>query len=308
MDSLRRLLDLPHLAVVTRHGDLELTRIQNIIEHRVLVDGRVELEEAFSRLLLIPTTDPVPKTLDLIGHSTPEALLQLGNWVIDTTKPTVTAFFREIADNDVLLRLGINAVRLLGCCTAETEKARLSLCTLSDILGVQVYGTNNLLYSAHYDAKGFAFERRYMLVCSSDLRDERERADRNTQTGDRYPRTLDVDALPEGPIPIDDAAWPYHLATVEDVRFILSLVRRSEGARMPGLLASPNGEVLMPGSRPGSFRRLQVLLGGEFIRVYPDGPQEPGVVYPVRDSRALHRRLEGFAQILTSPSHSEPRE
>ena len=45
MDSLRTLLDGPQLAVITRYGDSELTRIQNIIERKALVEGRTDLEE-----------------------------------------------------------------------------------------------------------------------------------------------------------------------------------------------------------------------------------------------------------------------
>ena len=298
MDSLRTLLDGPQLAVITRYGDSELTRIQNIIERKALVEGRTDLEELLGRLLSVQTSDPTPKTLDLIGHSTPgEALLQLGDWVIDAASSTVTAYFRELADHDVLPRLGIHAVRLLGCRTAETEKGRSTVQTLSEILGLEVYGTNSLLYSPHYDHNGFTYERRYMLVSSSDLRREQERAEHPTSNGAPYPRTLDVDALPATPAGLDPPQWPQHLATAEQAKYILNLVRRREGATMPGLLATPHCEILMPSARADAFHRVQVLLAGEFIRVYPDGEDRPGVLYPVDDPRALRLFVDAMRMI-----------
>src|ERR1700760_4503849 len=100
----RTLLAQPHLSVITRVADGELTRIQDIIEHKVLVDGRADLEAMFGHLLSIG--DPVaPKTLDLIGHSIPgTSQLMLGDWVIDARSTIVSAFFRELADHDVLRR------------------------------------------------------------------------------------------------------------------------------------------------------------------------------------------------------------
>src|SRR5215813_2249948 len=113
MEQLRSLLARPRLSVITRHADYELARIQNTIEGAALVDGRADLEQLFSSLLVVGTG--TPKTLDLIGHSAKDCLLQLGDWVIDASRPSVTAYFRGLADNDVLPRLGVHAVRLLGC-------------------------------------------------------------------------------------------------------------------------------------------------------------------------------------------------
>jgi hypothetical protein len=298
MDSLRTLLDARQLAVITRHGDSELTRIQSIIERKALVEGRADLEELLGQLLAAQKSAPTPKTLDLIGHSTPgDALLQLGDWVIDAASSTVTAYFRELADHDVLPRLGIHALRLLGCRTAETEKGRWTVLTLSEILGLEVYGTNSLLYSPHYDRSGFAYERRYMLVCGSDLRCEQERADRPASNGAAYPRTLDVDALPATPLAGGRPEWPQHLATAEQAKDILNIVRRREGATMPGLLAAPQCEILMPSACAGAYHRAQVLLAGEFIRVYPDGEDRPGVLYPVEDARALRSLVAALRMI-----------
>jgi hypothetical protein len=37
---------------------------------------------------------------------------------------------------------------------------------------------------------------------------------------------------------------------------------------------------------------LQVVLDGEFVRVYPDGPDTPGLLYPVTDPFALKSLVE----------------
>src|SRR5262249_32524319 len=156
--------------VMTRSTDAELLRVAAQLERKVLVDGRGDLETLFGVLLALGAP-PTPKTLDLIGHSTPgKSLLAIGDFVIDAAKPTVTAFFRELAEQNVLPRLGIHAVRLLGCVTADTGHARWTICTLSDILGLEVFGTKDLVFSAHYGAQGFHPELRSMLVCASDLR------------------------------------------------------------------------------------------------------------------------------------------
>ena len=65
-----------------------------------------------------------PVTLDLIGHSTPgHHLLRLGTTPIDMLDRTVASFFTDLAATGLLPRLGITAVRLLGCETAGFHPA-----------------------------------------------------------------------------------------------------------------------------------------------------------------------------------------
>ena len=286
------LLSGPHLSVITSRADDELARIQDVIEHKVLVDGRGDLEELFGHLLAQRDgATRVSKTLDLIGHSQPgHSLLALGDWVIDANRTSVTAFFRELADNDVLPRLGIHSMRLLGCHTADTEEGRKTICTLSNILGLEVYGTRHLIYSAHYDGGGFRDDCRHALVCSSDLR--RDVAEPSElMAGEPYPRMLDIDSLPTTPLVARRAAWPACIATPDAARDILRLVRRSHGAHMPGLLAQPSCEIALPSARANWYHVAQVILDGEFLRVYPDGHQNPGVVFPIEDPGALRELL-----------------
>jgi hypothetical protein len=301
MERHRELLSRSQLSVVSAEPDRELDRLARIITPSVRIDGRAELEVLFGRLLVASEgVEPVtPKTLDLLGHSTTAGLLRLGDWVIDTASPTVTAFFRELADHEVLSRLGIHAIRLLACKTADTGQGRSTICKLSDILGVEVYGTNHLLYDAHYDELGFRVAWQFLLVCSSDLR--RTTYETNVvPEAERWPRTLDIDALPAMPLGQSHPRCPTRIATADAARQLLRLLRRDAGAQMPGLLTAPICELALPSSAPDAYHVAQVLLDGAFIRFYPDGPTEPGVVYPIDDADALRRIIDDLSVSPTS--------
>jgi hypothetical protein len=286
------LLSQPRLSIIARSGDHEIARISDIIEHKTHVGGRDELESLFGELLGCGAP-PTPKTLDLIGHSSAgKSLLVLGDWVIDASSPTVTAFFRGIAENEVLSRLGIHSVRLLGCTTAETAQGRWTICTLANILGVPVYGTKDLLYSVHYDSSGFAAEREYVLVSSRELAGE-PIDPRPLLRPSARPRALDVDALPSTTLQTRPP-WPVRLASASEGSSLLALVRRQHGAEMPGLLAVPSCEIMLPSGKPGEYYSLQVLLDGEFVRTYPDGTDAPGLLYPVDDPFALKALMENL--------------
>jgi len=287
------LLAQRHLSVITRHADSELARIQDTIEHAVLVDDRSDLERLLGELLAIEHP-VVPKTLDLIGHSTADSsLLRLGDWVIDATSPTVTAFFRELADHAVLPRLGVCAVRLLGCQTAETEQGRATLCALSDLLGLEVYGSTELIFASHYDRHGYKDERDFLLTSSTDVR-RKARPSQALLRGTPYSRTLDVDALPTTSLQVGERAWPQRIASGDAAGAFLRLIRRGEGGTMPGLLTGPRCEIALPAARAGAYHVAQILLDYQFIRVYPDGPDGDGVVYPVVDPQALRTIVDSL--------------
>lgn len=286
-----RLLGQSQLSIITRHADAEMSRIHSAIEHKVLVEGRADLEVVFGELLACkgPRT---PKTLDLIGHSTPSgSLLQLGDWIIDASSSTVTAFFRELADYDVLPRLGIHAVRLLGCKTADTAQARSTICTLSEILGLEVYGTTGLIFSAHYTSTGFGSDWKFLLVGASDLRPELRASEQRTSKP-TYDRALDMDSLPAVPLEETKALWPRRVANDRSARNILRLVRRREGSLVPGLLATPSCEIAIPSSESGLYHLAQVVLDGQFVRVYPEGSTNAGVLYPVNHPQMLRTLVE----------------
>jgi hypothetical protein len=304
MGSPFTLLSQPRLTVMTGHVDSELQRTREIVEHKATVDGRADLEVLLGQLLAVASSrTTAPKTLDLVGHSVPgTSVLQLGDWIIDVARPGVTAFFRELADHDVLPRLGIYAMRLLGCRTAETAQARRTLVTLSDVLGLEVYGTTGIVFANHYNAAGFDPAWRFLLVASSDLR--RELPDATKVTAPSSPRSLDVDALPVAAASAG-RRWPCRIADSDTTRSILRLVRRNEGAAMPGLLAMPRCEVAIPSSTEGAYHQVQIVLDGDFVRVYPDGFDREGVLYPVTDPHLLRNIVDGLPSLDRGSAYGE---
>lgn len=301
--SLSTLLAHPRLTVITGHADHELGRIRDIVEHKVLVDGREDLEVVFGKLLAEPSDGHVvPKTLDLVGHSVAgTSVLQLGNWVIDVARPGVSAFFRELADHDVLPRLGIHAVRLLGCRTAESQQARRTVCALSEVLGLEVYGTTGLLFANHYNVHGFDDAWRFLVVGASDLR--RTIAEPSAVTFEGSARALDLDSLPASGF--EPAAWPTRLSDAYTTRAILRLIRRNEGAPMPGLLAMPRCDIAIPSLTPAAFHKLQLVLDGDFVRVYPDGANRTGVLYPVTDPNLMRILVDKLPLLDVQSSYRE---
>src|SRR3954463_5670544 len=159
-----------HISIISGTDDPELARIRAAIVGAHVVDGRGDLEAVICRLLADGRPER-PRTLDLIGHSTATtSLLALGDWLIDARSPCVTAFFRELAEQEVLARLNVTEVRLLACTTADTAHGKWTVCAVSDILGVDVCGTKGLLLASHYGPDGFADDRRYLLASASELR------------------------------------------------------------------------------------------------------------------------------------------
>jgi hypothetical protein len=109
-----------------------------------------------------------PVTLDLIGHSTAQHhLLRLGNTAIDMLDRTVAGFFTDLAATGLLPRLGITAVRLLGCETAVTDAGQRTLRLLTATLRVPVYGTSKPLMKSHSDAAGFRSAFSHLLIEAS---------------------------------------------------------------------------------------------------------------------------------------------
>jgi hypothetical protein len=289
--------------VISAEPGHALDRIAQIVKPCVRIDGRGELEGLLGRLLVASEAggSVAPKTLDLIGHSTAaECQLRLGGWVIDAGSPTVRAFFRELADHDVLPRLGIEAVRLLACKSADTGKGRATICRLADILGVEIYGTSHLLYDAHYSDEGFRDTWKFLLIGARDLQTI-AREPEVIPPAERWPRTLDIDALPAVVLAQRTTSWPTRVATVGAARELLQLVRRAAGAQMAGLLTTPMCELALPSTTAGAYHIAHVLLDGEFVRFYPDGEASPGVVYPVNDAYRLRRIVDGLAVTEVDP-------
>ncbi len=276
------LLSGAHVSLISSPVDGEIATIAAKLQCSAQVGGRGDVEGLLCEMLAVTTPAlPPRRTLDLIGHSTPDGLLRLGDWVLDGHRRTVTAFFRELADHDVLGRLGIQSLRLLGCETATTASARSTLCALSEILGIEVFGSRAMLMGAHYTPLGFSSDCMHVLVPASKLRG----SSRPNHGGDPYRRTLDIGALPASPLVVRH--WPVAIATGEQARQVVQLIRRDDGAYMPDAEVIPEVEIGLPSmTRSGWYHSLHVLNDGSFIRVFPD-PGGPGVVFPVVDPGRL---------------------
>ena len=273
----RRLLTRPRISIVTSHPDAEVSRLQALLGDHLQADGRSALEALLGQLVYaIGEPAPVPKTLDLIGHSTPDGLLRLGDWILDGERSTVTAFFRGIADIEVLPRIGVTALRLLGCSTAVSTRARNTMKILAELLGLEVYGTTSPIYSLHYDESGFSHQWRFLLSAASESPKSAEESPAPLPSR----RTLDIDSLPLVALGAT-REWQRHLVSRDVARDVLELVDRTAGAQMPGLLAIPSAELALPSHRADHCHLAEVILDGQFLRVYPDGDAQPGIVYPV---------------------------
>jgi hypothetical protein len=111
-----------------------------------------------------------PVTLDLIGHSTRgHRLLRLGQTAIDMLDPHVAGFFLALAQAQLLPRLQVTAVRLLGCETAVTEAGQRTLRMLSQTLRLPVLGTSKPLLKSHSNSVGFDPVFAHILVEASAL-------------------------------------------------------------------------------------------------------------------------------------------
>lgn len=289
----KQLLSLRALTVVSRGSDPEIARVHGRMKHAVIVDGRGDVEVLFGKLLAVGDRKGprVTRTIDFVGHTTADQqLLQLGDWLLDGSRASVSAFFRELADHDVLQRLGIVAVRLIGSGTARTPAGVTTLHTLSRILSLEVFGTASVMHAAYFAAEGYRHEMRHLLTSATDLRDVQD--ERYQPVYGASPRGLDLDALPA--LPLDapaEMAAPLHVVPDAMARDLLQLISRHDPFALPGLLSMPSHELALPSSRPGLYHRLQVVLDTMFVRSYPD-PNGPSVMYPIVEPGALRSMID----------------
>jgi len=253
----------------------------------------------------------------LAEHGTSEiaaeySLLRLGGWVIDGADPGVIARFHSLADRGVLARLGIRAIRLLGCTTAGTAHGRATVCALAEASGVEVLGTKQLLWDAHYDAHGFREAWEFLLISSSELRrvpgvprtggvprtSSGPETDHESTMAPASPRpfTLELERLPAMPLGPPVAHAP-RVATASAARAILAVIRRDAGAPMAGPAGRPTCELALPSATPGAYHLVHVLFDGAFVRCYPGGLAAPGVVYPVEDAPGLRRIIDELPMV-----------
>jgi hypothetical protein len=268
-----------HVSLVSRESDRELSAIQARVERTILVGDRVELEEIVGRLLA--EGDTTPKTLDLIGHSNEHGVLVLGTWTIDAGRRVVRSFFRGLADNDVFARLGVTAIRVLGC---ETVRARETLQALSDICGIPVFGSTQMLGAVHYEPAGFREDCEHALVAYG-------RAP-TVPAWQPSRRTFDVDALPA--LSLSTSSALRRIADPAAAGRLVRLIRRTDGAQMPGIEIAASHEVAIPSSTPNRYHLLEVILDGQFVRLAMDGGEAPKICFSVTDANAVLALVEAL--------------
>ncbi len=129
------------------------------------------LEELHTELKAVADRAPHgARTLDLIGHTTRDHhLLRFGDTAIDMFRPSVARLFATIRSEQLLHRLGITAVRLLGCGTALTPSGPRTMQRLARTLDVPVYGSIKPLMNTHYTRDGFNPKFEHVLLEASQL-------------------------------------------------------------------------------------------------------------------------------------------
>lgn len=192
---------------------------------------------------------PSSHVLELAGMSDGERRLCFNGRALDTEIKRVRALYRGLTDHGVFERLGITRLQLSGCCTAIGDRARRTLTTLAEIIGLDVTGTQDLM--------------------SAD-----EVGGESGVTEWRGSQGLDLEVLPSRSAPSAGA----RVLTVAQGRQALACVRRNAGVVRPRLLATPLATVALPlGNR---FHELEVLLDFDYVRAGE-------TVWAVEDPRML---------------------
>ena len=91
--------------------------------------------------------------LDVIGHSRCDGFLMVGAWVIDDS-PQTAATFSELL-RPALEFLGVRTIRLLGCLTAATHRARNAIRQAGRASRCSVLGTKRYIGKLDYGPAGF---------------------------------------------------------------------------------------------------------------------------------------------------------
>ena len=218
----------------------------------IAFDDRVDLAAR-----LIARSAVTDHVLDLVGITGADHLVTFHGRPLDTAVGRVRAFWREIADQRTLERLGITRLRLVGCLSSIGTRPRATLAMLHEILQIEVVGTTELVTLSDLGPTGYV--------------------------GGAHPsggHFLDLDALPARAA--DESA---RVTSAEMGREVLAMIRRNRGTVMPGLLALPLASLAIPSAVDGLFHHLELLLDYELVRT-------GNMVFFVDDPRALRRLLE----------------
>jgi hypothetical protein len=288
---------LAHLNVSSNRAEGPLAAVQERIAVAALVGSFGGLHRFLVDMCRIGP--PIQEsTLDLIGPSTGTGLLQLGETTIDAAVPEVLDVAERIGQEGLLRRLGIREVRLVGSRTAVEPAAHDIMRRLALLFRTRVSGTTTLVYRDHFREHGFDWDLDGAFVDSTSLPPRKAPTLWSEDTARARAFGFDVIELTRestlAPVP-----WPRFVVPRNfDVRSLATQLRGGEGRTMPGLLALPRCELLVPAGRmlgEMRYRRVEVLFNWEVVRI--TGPELPdGAVYPVISPQRFVRSFVGMPQ------------
>lgn len=263
------------------HGDEQLRLIADTIDERFLVDDLDGLGAVLDR-----QTAAGPRALALIGHSTPPyGRLKLGQTEIAADDPRVLDFFARRRDQ--LAALGITTVHLLGCYTAHRAESLATMKALAAVTGLPVLGTTILVSATSYDAGGFKASYTTAYLVDHDHPPSVGGWPLDDAQASGTAGALEVEALET--VTLRVTSWPLVWPRDQRLSRLLPAIVDQTGHSMPGLLVEPDLELLIPTG--SGFRRVDVILGGAAVRVFP-GEHPCGIVYRVVEPGPL-RSLVG---------------
>ena len=289
---------LPHINVSGADARGALLAVQERVAGASLVSSISGLYRLLADLQHVRGAETAASTLDLIGATTGTGMLQLGSSVIDAGVHVVHEVFEWIGKERILSALGVKELRLIGCRTAVEPAAQETMRRLAQLVGVPVSGTTTLIHADHFGDRGLAWDLDGTMVCSSALPPRKvpplwpEMPARTRELGFDAIEVVPASSL--GRVP-----WPrFVVPRGFDTRTVLAAVRVGDGRRLPGLLALPRCEILLPMGRvqnEESFRVIEVLFNWEGVRI--TGPDVPdGAVYPVVSPQRFVRLFIGLPQ------------
>ncbi|MEO6777801.1 MAG: hypothetical protein ABI467_33075 [Kofleriaceae bacterium] len=272
---------MPRLSLISDSADRELDAVRRTVDSFDRIAG---VDALISTLRAHALRRMHAVTLDLIGHSRGHGFLVLGNWELDDS-PQTAATFSELV-RPWLDAVGVRELRLLGCSTGASERAREALRKIALGARREVFGTRRYVSKRDYDGGGFVSDD--ILVNANGMApDRRDPVGFLLGAATAVPlAALDLGAGPrltndQPLVPVNEA-----IATA-----IIDFVDGARSWVLPGLLAEPNPIVLW--SEHNSIHRLELLLDCQVVRAYGAYPDdEHGRLFRVRDPLGLSRYLD----------------
>jgi hypothetical protein len=283
--------------VPSNEKDAELLYIREKFEPNELPAGSLdELKKKLSTLI-----GPVP-VVDLICHSTAsDHYLRLNRWVVRWDDQTVSDYFN--GEGKARFReLDVKWLRLIGCGTATTKRGWETIRQIASALGIEVFGTTELVYAGDFDGSGYVG---VQLVGSGDraFRPSPARAPAGTVSAKprlALPRAARVDnaafdlsglqPMPANAFRAGARAKAHGLRVEVPDHWrdeLPRLVRCSPAWELPGLLTTPLMELFVPSRSDGSsMSKVEILFQHELVRVHVRGRRHP-LVYRVKNPARL---------------------